>query len=333
MTLDHESRALGIGASEIAIIAGVAKYGSATDIWLDKKHGIRKQAEGYHIERGTHLESSLLGWYQQRIRNMLADQGSIMIVDLENFVHPKHPLCRATPDGLLVTSESRDSEWAADQALLSPPRNWADRVVEIKAPSSHTWRDWGAPGTDQIPQYYLPQVTWEMAATGVRKCDVAALVNDDLQIYHVGFLGELFDKLLSIARDWWDAYIIGDREPPPDASEGYRHYLAERYPRVVRPELEQAGEAEEQLILDYARARADLKDAEAAKSVAKAALCRAIGDRAGLESPVGRARWGSHKGSWRWDKAAMEADGIDITKYYTQGPDRRQLGVWETRNG
>ena len=34
----------------------------------------------------------------------------------------------------------------------------------------------GDPGTDQVPEYYVPQPMWYMGITGARYCDVPVLI-------------------------------------------------------------------------------------------------------------------------------------------------------------
>jgi putative phage-type endonuclease len=318
--LDHESRAQGIGGSEIAKIAGVSPWGSGLEVWLDKKHGIRKEVTGHHVERGQHLESGILGWYEERIRRETGDRSATVIVDQPNYVHPRYSIVRATPDGLLVTDASIEGNPQMD----GPPSEWAERVDEVKCPSRSTEAHWA----HGVPEYVLPQVTWEMAVTGLYRADVIALIDGDIRIYPVDFDDDLFCALHAIAQSWWDRYIVGDEEPPPDASEEYRQWLQSQFPRVVRPELEQAGSRQEDLIGEYLEIKAELRETETRRAQIYNALCREIGDGAGLKSPIATAKWIEVKGRRTLDTAAL-AERIDLEKYYKRGLGYRRLDVRE----
>ncbi len=304
--LNHELRSKGIGGSEIAAVAGISPWAGAVDVW-QKKMGLHKEPDNVNMERGRFLEAALREWY--------ADQEGRIVFPADTMRHKEHPIVIATPDGL---------SWREDAG-------GPDAVLEVKAPQ-RTQHHWGTPGTDEIPKYYLPQVIWEMAVTGLDTAHVAAMVYGELRVYYVPWNPGLFTSLLEIAQDFWDNHILTETPPPPDASKGYSEFLKRQHPTstdVILPATVEADGLAHQL-----------KDAEGLHKLSeercemlKNKMRGLIGDNAGIEGPWGRITWKRSKDGTKtnWKEVAERAgasqEDIDASSIVKSGS-RRFLTNW-----
>lgn len=213
MTLTAEQHALrkkGITGSEIAAIAGLSAHSNATDVW-ERKLGLVHEdlSDNPHIIRGTLFEAPVLTWYARITRREVEAQGTL--------VHPKYPLIMATPDGI---SRAPGTE---------------DRVVEVKCPTWMTARHWGTPGTDEVPVYHLPQLTFEMAVSGLKQADAVLFAGVEPHVYPVSYDQEFFEALHEMAAQFWTDHVLTRIPPPPDASLRYADFIARYAPQFERP--------------------------------------------------------------------------------------------------
>jgi putative phage-type endonuclease len=202
-----EIRKRGITGSNIAAVVGLDPYRGPFDVYMEYK-GLSEPLEmNHHLERGIFLEPAIINWFAHRTKREIEECGTI--------VHSEHPLCIATPDAIShINGDDR-------------------RVLEIKAPGRFKADDWGDPGTDAIPEYYIPQIMWECAVTGLANADVVAFVDGNIEIYKVPYNQSLFEALLDAAGRFWHNNILKDEPPAPDGSEKTRQWFLNKYPQSM----------------------------------------------------------------------------------------------------
>lgn len=201
-------RADGIGGSEIAAVAGLSPWMRPIDVW-QRKVEPPADVDTAHTRRGTFLEEGLRRWY--------AAETGYRVEPGATLRHPTIARVIATPDGLCYEQGK------------GRPRH----VLELKSPGARTEGHWGEHGTDQIPDYYVPQVTWEMAAAEVEQADVAALIDGELRIYSLPFDAELFGQLVEVADKFWRDHVEKRTPPPVEGTPSYTDFLKRRFPRSV----------------------------------------------------------------------------------------------------
>lgn len=274
-----------LGASEIPAVAGLSPYNSALGVWLEKTGQMPPFEGNLATELGTFLEPFLSRLYSERTGIELETPAGI--------AHPEHPFLVAHLDR--VTGSGR--------------------VVELKTASRYVAHRWGDDGTDQVPEEYLAQVQVQMAirrAIG-QPCDdsadIAALIDGEFRIYTLPWDAELASGLLTIGARFWRRHIIGGEPPAVDASEAASRWLADRYPRVARPETVESTPEADRWAAQLAEAKSLLKQAEAMEAEAKANLQALIGDASGIRGEWGRASWSDCKGraTTNWKDVAAEA--------------------------
>ncbi|MEM9611252.1 MAG: YqaJ viral recombinase family protein, partial [Actinomycetota bacterium] len=163
-----EWRRAGIGASDVAGILGISPFASPYSVWASKVHSV--DAEETEPMRWGHL-----------LEDAIADEFAV-----RTGLHVSHA-----------------QEWAQH-----PDRSWArctlDRKVfddvggtdplgelEIKTTSARAWETFG----DELPEYYLAQVMWQLFVTGLERAWVATLVGG--QRLHIGDPIERDDRVIA----------------------------------------------------------------------------------------------------------------------------------------
>lgn len=300
MSLTSEQQAIrstAIGGSEIAAVVGLNPWMRPIDVW-ERKVGVAPTTNTGHTRRGQYLESGLLEWYRDEL---IARRGNTVMVERGRTMrHPTAARVVATPDGLVYDGKT------------------LDRVVEIKSPGWRTQEHWGEPGTDQIPLYYVPQVTWEMAVAGAPRADVWVLMGDESALYTVDYDAALFGELADAAVRFWRDHVETKRPPPPDGSDSYSEHLARRFPRPERAELLTATLEDESLASEYREAREASKRAELQEKELRQRLETRIGEAEGLTGAGWKILYRAQKGRAVVDAKAIAAEAPDLVAKHTR---------------
>lgn len=220
-----------LGASDIAVLAGVSPYKSPFELYLEKIGELDPQARTSDAdrdrqERGHRLEDVALDW-DAEIRGLSIERIR------RDVRHPRLPFIVVHPDG-------RVKPWRQTKRLL-----------EAKT-SARRW--------DGIPQHVEAQVQAQMAATGADVVDVVVLGFDGPpEAHEVPRNPELIAALEDLATSFWDR--VQRRDPPPiDGSRAASHYLD----RLFRDGPEVQADADQARVLArLLEIRADVKRLEA----------------------------------------------------------------------
>jgi predicted phage-related endonuclease len=237
--------------------------------------------------RGRHLEGAVLRLY--------AEETGASVEESVKLTHPRLPFGRASLDGV------------ADREGLC-------RVVEVKTAGLSEVRQWGDPGSDQIPQGYVFQTQWYAGVakacgqTDVDDVDVAALVGGDLRLYVVPFDPELFAMLEAALERFWKDHVLPRRPPPVTEPLRDVDAIGVLYPRHSGNERhwETFASEEQRAILAYLDARTARMAAQKAEAETEAALKLLLKDTPkvyGLPSSAGAKSL-----TWRQSKAGAVTD-------------------------
>lgn len=297
----REFRRHGITGSQIAVIAGQSPWGSPIDVWREKVEGDQpSQAEDLSdaMLKGILFERPVIEFYVTKLGRTVADVGTLR--------HSKHRLVIATPDGVSMPSDDTERPVDGEGAMVFDPAK--DVALEVKCPSWRTGKHWGEEGTADIAPYYLPQVTWEMAVTGLTMTHVVALLGDNIKVFNVPWDQKYFDSLLAVAQDFWDRHVLTGVPPPPDGSAAYAEHLAHQFPHHG-DELSEDVPGEVMAAIAHASAaEASIKEATARLDCAKNTIRQAIGDKKGFKGDFGRVTWTKNRDGQKtnWAAVALE---------------------------
>jgi putative phage-type endonuclease len=143
-----------MSASKVAAVLGLSPYQSRYSLWHTMRGNIAPEGDSAVKRRGHYLEPAIAEWWQDQHPNLVLVPGGC-------YAHPDHEWYTASPDRIV---------WH----LLAPGNSLAQAaLLEVKSASDD--REWGEPGTDQIPIGYRAQVMAQMDVTGARVCHVAVL--------------------------------------------------------------------------------------------------------------------------------------------------------------
>ena len=284
MTLTPEQLAVrqtGLGASEIAAVAGLDPHRTPLDIWMLKR-GLAEPFPGNEFTRwGNRLEAVIAGAY--------AEARGVLLDTRDTLRHAGEPWMLATPDRVVLDSAGAE-----------------ERLLQVKNRGLRQADRWGEPGTDQVPDEVAAQCHWEMAVTGLALCDVAVLIGgNDFRIYTLRRDAEIEAALTGIGRRFWFDHVEAGVRPDPVAADGAA--LARLFPThddLLLPATPEHVTLATQLLDVRNRISALEADREALEVHLKAA----IGEHAGLHLPNGRITWKASRFARTTDWKAVVED-------------------------
>lgn len=195
----------GIGASDVAAIVGLSKWGSPWSVWADKTGLAPDQEDNDYLEYGRRAEPMIAGYFNDRTGLYLTHPQYLA-------VHPTHEHHRATLDGL--ASESPTLE---DVSLSLGP-------IESKTAD---WKEW-----DEIPDGYQCQGLWQLHCTGLDHLWFAVMHNRKFRLYEMDRDDKAIALLVETVDEFWERYVLGDTPPPTDGHEATTKALASAFPEA-----------------------------------------------------------------------------------------------------
>lgn len=202
-----ELRRTGLGGSDMAAILGLDPYRSPLHVFLEKTGRVAPaNLDAVDIVWfGKEAEDLVAKFYTRRTGHEVARVPGTMRID-------GHPHIMAHPDRYLVK---------------------LPRGLEIKTTDWRLHERWGDEGSDEIPEYYLPQVHCYMLVAGWEAMEVACLMGRDLLLYRVE-RSERWDRLIiETADEFWKQHVMLDRMPSLDYNALTLDALKRAYPKPL----------------------------------------------------------------------------------------------------
>ncbi len=252
----REARKCYIGSSDAPAIMGVDPYRSASDVYLEKIG----DAEGFegneHTDRGNRLEPVLLDWAAEQL-------GGVEILRGHMLSWPGEVLC-ANLDGLIVVDDRRE-------------------IVEAKTVANSG--EWGAEGTDEVPERVIVQTHHAMYMADAKVAWVPVLMPGfrslDFKLYRVFRNDDLAEAVASAGREFMHNHVR-PRVPPADFRPSLE--ILKRVRREPKKIVPLAVELADRLVV----ARAACKQAEGEKAEAERSILTALADAEGGDLGDGR---------------------------------------------
>lgn len=194
-------RTLGIGGSDVSVIAGINKYKSVFQLWLEKIGQITPQEDDSEcIHFGNILEPVIKKEFTRRTGLKIRAKKAIL-------QSSEYPFMLADLDGVIYD-------------------NGEMCIFEAKTASAYKQELWES----GVPEEYILQVQHYMAVTGSKKAYIAALVGGNKFFYHIVYRDEtLVEKIINIEKEFWENSVISRKEPLADGSEATTVFLNETY--------------------------------------------------------------------------------------------------------
>lgn len=282
-----EARLSGIGGSDAAAVCGLNPYKSPVDVWLEKVGRGEPVEENERMHWGNVLEDVVAQEYARRTGRKVRRRNN-------QFRHRQHEFMLGNIDRDVVGER---------------------RLLECKTADKWTLSQWGEPGSDEAPEYYLVQVAHYLAVLDYEVADLAVLIGgNDFRIYTIERDRELEEGLIERCADFWHSFVIPGIEPPPSSLADCKTL----WPRDVKAAVEATPEVE--AAVERLRAlKAALKQGEAELDELEVLIKGHMGAAAELLIGAdGRklATWKCSKDSTRIDTKALEAELPDVVRAY-----------------
>lgn len=291
-----------LGASEIGAVCGLSPWVGPHEVWLRKTGRIEEEEDNLALWWGTAVEPLLAARY--------AMQTGREVVRGTHVVHPRFPMIGGTPDRLVEAER---------------------RVVELKTANLRQAIRWGQEGSDEIPDEYVAQTTIYMELVDWDVADVALLLaGNEFKLYTVQRDKELAEGLLEAGAKFWKDYVLADKPPPIDGSDGAKAMLRALYPRSTEP-LKTATAHIESLALTYSLWKREMDGLGEKLSKVRNELEAFIADSVGVEGNFGRITFkqakDTEKVDWRAIAQHLGPSKELIASYTTAVPGSRRFLV------
>jgi putative phage-type endonuclease len=170
-----------VGSSDSPAVCRMSPYAGPLDVYLNKL-GLLPERENEAMRWGTRLEGV--------VAEAFSEETGIEVQDGPGLVtHPELRWLGATPDRLTLHG------------------------IPLELKTSRISEQWGAVGTDEVPEAYNVQVQHQMAVLGAEACYVAVLIaGSDFRWYRVPRSQGAIDALVAILGAFWQR--VERREPP-----------------------------------------------------------------------------------------------------------------------
>ena len=284
------NKQLTIGSSSIGAILGLSPWASPWDVW-SRMHGLAESKGTFSTNRGHILEPAI-GAHYARLNDVEIEKGpeheEDPIIGPEPWMHARHDF---------LASGNNDTKW----------------LLEIKSTRKFDHK-WGHSGSNNVPPYYAAQCIWQMAVMDIDRCDLAAFatISDEYRCYRINRNKDLEDKIVGIARKWYEKHIVGGAPPEIDGSDGCAQSLA----RLFRQESKDFIEPTEEH-LSIAKELSDIRSRYNALGAKKKELENQLKNDIGTAYGIaGVAIWTESKPRSKFDRNSFESDNPDLAKRY-----------------
>lgn len=268
-----------IGASDVPAIMGLSPYGSAYDVWLQKR-GLSTVDENAAMRWGHYHEGSIAAEYQRQFPD-------VTLETVGTLPHPKYSWLRATVDRLVTHPDG----------TVHP--------LEIKSTSEYLGKRWGQPGTDEVPDYVVVQTNVQFMVLEMSFGHAAVLVgHSDCRLpYLIERDRELEQMILDVTHDFHQRCVVGGEEPEITGpnTEAHLRRKYQTHTDVVR-ELDGDEAAIHAELMELFRTRKALEEQE---EELKAKVMKLISGDYGVRSAAGKSLWYETKG-----RESIDAKGL-----------------------
>ena len=194
-------RTMGIGGSDVSVIAGINPYKSAYQLWLEKTGQTEPaESENEYTHFGTVLEPVIRREFMERTG--LKVRQKHMLLQSE-----EHPFMLANLDGVVKV-------------------NGEMCIFEAKTASAYKLDEWQS----GIPPEYMLQVQHYMAVTDTKKAYIAALIGGNHFLYKlIERDNEIISKIIAMEKCFWEVNVLGGIEPDIDGTRATTEYFNSKY--------------------------------------------------------------------------------------------------------
>ena len=194
-------RTMGIGGSDVSVIAGINPYRSVYQLWLEKTgQNEPAESENEYTHFGTILEPVIRREFMERTglkvrqKHMLlqSEECPFMLANLDGVINLDGKMC----------------------------------IFEAKTASAYKLDDWQS----GIPPEYMLQVQHYMAVTGAVKTYIAALIGGNHFEYKlIERDDDMIVKIIAMEKLFWEVNVLGGIAPKIDGTKATTEFFNCKY--------------------------------------------------------------------------------------------------------
>ncbi|HEB4954402.1 YqaJ viral recombinase family protein [Bacillus thuringiensis] len=301
LNMDHkqwlQARTQGIGGSDVSAIAGLNKWKSAVQVFLEKTQAIEKediQSEAAYF--GNVLEKVVAKEFVKRTDLKVQRRNAIL-------QHPEYPWMLANVDRLIV----------------------GEKVgLECKTASEYLKKEWE---DEEVPAAYLLQCQHYMAVTGYEAWWIAVLIGGNKFVHKkIERDEELIQYLIDIEKDFWLNNVEKNEPPMFDGSDASTELLKHLYPESIADSFISLGKQEELLIEARDQVEREIKVLKEQKAEYENKIKAKLGTNEVGGTENYKVQWKSYT-TIRFDSKRFKAEHPDLYEQYAKESISRKFTV------
>jgi putative phage-type endonuclease len=209
-----ERRKGGIGGSDAAVIAGLSKYGTELELYLEKRGELDDDFKvSGPLFWGTRNETNVADVFAETM-------GLKVRRTSHQYVHPEHPFMRANLDRIIEGTDTLLECKTSNAYLVG---EWGKGIeLEITGEDADgnpkyevVDPDWQLKldevSYDEVPEYYLCQVQHSLAASGRKDAYLAVLIGgNNFRIFYIQRDEAFINALIELESRFWTRVLDGD---------------------------------------------------------------------------------------------------------------------------
>ena len=247
-----ETRAKGLGASEVAAAVGMSPWESRYRLWAIKTGRIVPLDNSQMFRIAYLMEPVIANIYKAQF------SGVRTIVNPGQFTTKKHP----EYDWLFITPDFYQND-----PIKGPG------VLEVKTTGEYMRGEW----VEGAPLHYQIQLQVQLACSGRSWGTLAAIIGGNKFVSWDYDRDEAFiEQMLVAAQQFWNGYVIGNYPPPIDWMPSTRETIERMHPKDSGETLALPVEFEA-VAKRYDEVKADLKELEKERALLVNQLKAGIG--------------------------------------------------------
>jgi putative phage-type endonuclease len=257
--INHVERRQRLHATDVPAILGLSPKTTAREVQLNKQGRLEPWNGNDATEAGSILEPSIVALAERELGPL--ERQPLCIAENVGF-----PLA-ATPDGrVIATNETLD---AKTSGITGP-----------------IYGRWGDEGGDEVPDYYLVQVSVQMICTGAKLAHVYALLGGrGIVRYRIPRDEEVIAAIVARCKDWWRNHI--ELGIDCESTEPLPLEVVKRLRREPNKIIELPADAES-AVAHFEAIKASKSTATKAYEAAQSRLIEMLGDAEAGRLPDGR---------------------------------------------
>lgn len=288
-----EFRRQGIGGSDVSAIAGLNRWKSPIEVWMEKTGQLQDKEVGEAAYWGNVLEDVVAREFSRRTGLKVQKRNAIL-------QHPKHLHMLANIDRMIVD------------------KDMGRGILECKTANEYKKGEWEE---ELIPEEYALQVHHYLAVTGLKFARIAVLIGGNkFEIRDIERDEEIIEYLVKIESDFWQ--LVKSNTPPAmDGSGSATELLKALYPNSNQASIE-LPEAEN-LVEDFLRFQAMEKEIGTEKDAVANRIKNLMGENETAYTLTHKISWKSLTTN-RFDTNGFKAAHKDLyNQFVNESPSRR----------